>query len=51
MPVEHLHADDQMHGFLLLGSVAPRAAELADRVADSLAGLIGQRAGGGLTLG
>ncbi|MDQ3935291.1 MAG: alpha/beta hydrolase [Actinomycetota bacterium] len=35
--VEHVHASDQMHGFLLLGRVAPKAAALVDRTADSLA--------------
>jgi acetyl esterase len=35
--VEHLHADDQMHGFLMLTGVVSRAGQLADRVADALA--------------
>jgi acetyl esterase len=35
--VEHVHASDQMHGFLLLGKAVPRAASLMDRIADSLA--------------
>jgi acetyl esterase len=39
--VEHVHAADQMHGFLLLGRVVPRAGALIDRTADALA-----RAGG-----
>jgi len=38
VPVEHVHAADQMHGFLLLGRAAPRAAALVDRLADWLAG-------------
>jgi acetyl esterase len=36
--VEHVHAADQMHGFLLLGRVVARAGSLIDRTADSLAG-------------
>jgi acetyl esterase len=36
--VEHLHASDQMHGFLLLGRVVANAGSLIDRIADSLAG-------------
>ena len=35
--VEHVHSPDQMHGFLLLGRVVPRASSLIDRTADSLA--------------
>jgi acetyl esterase len=35
--VEHVHASDQMHGFLLLGRVIPKASSLIDRTADSLA--------------
>jgi acetyl esterase len=35
--VEHLHAQDQMHGFLLLGRVVPRASALIDQVGDALA--------------
>jgi acetyl esterase len=35
--VEHVHADDQMHGFLLLSSVVTRAGRLVDRVAEALA--------------
>jgi acetyl esterase len=35
--VEHVHAPDQMHGFLLLGRVIPSAAALIDRIAGSLA--------------
>ncbi|HEY8304462.1 MAG TPA: alpha/beta hydrolase [Solirubrobacteraceae bacterium] len=35
--VEHIHAADQMHGFLLLGKAVRRAGELADRFADGLA--------------
>jgi acetyl esterase len=35
--VEHVHAPDQMHGFLLLGKVVTNASALIDRTADSLA--------------
>jgi acetyl esterase len=35
--VEHLHASQQMHGFLLLGRVVSGASALIDRVADRLA--------------
>jgi acetyl esterase len=35
--VEHVHVDDQMHGFLLLGRVVPKASVLVDRTADALA--------------
>jgi acetyl esterase len=35
--VEHLHAADQMHGFLLLDRAIARAGELIDRLADALA--------------
>jgi len=35
--VEHVHADDQMHGFLLLARVVAKAGALVDRTADSLA--------------
>lgn len=35
--VEHVHAADQMHGFLLLARVLPTAAALVDRTADALA--------------
>jgi acetyl esterase len=34
--VEHLHADDQMHGFLLLSRAVDRASQLVDHVADAL---------------
>jgi acetyl esterase len=34
--VEHVHASDQMHGFLLLGRVIPKAGALIDRTADAL---------------
>ncbi len=34
--VEHKHADDQMHGFLLHGRVISRAGELIDLMADQL---------------
>ena len=35
--VEHVHIEDQMHGFLLLDRVVARAGELIDRLADALA--------------
>jgi acetyl esterase len=35
--VEHLHAEDQMHGFLLVDRAITRAGELIDRLADALA--------------
>jgi acetyl esterase/lipase len=35
--VEHVHAEDQMHGFLLLARVVPRASALIDQVGDALA--------------
>jgi acetyl esterase len=35
--VEHVHAEDQMHGFLLLDRAIARAGELIDRLADGLA--------------
>lgn len=35
--VEHVHAADQMHGFLLLGKAVSRAGELIDRLAAGLA--------------
>lgn len=35
--VEHLHAEDQMHGFLMLSRVVDRASQLVDRLADALA--------------
>jgi acetyl esterase len=44
--VEHVHASDQMHGFLLLGRVVPRASTLIDRTADSLARARARAAGG-----
>lgn len=34
--VEHLHVDDQMHGFLLLSRAVDRAGRLVDRLADAL---------------
>jgi acetyl esterase len=37
VPVEHLHAEDQMHSFLLLDRAIDRAGELIDRLADALA--------------
>ncbi len=35
--VEHVHAADQMHGFLLLDRAIKRAGELIDQLADALA--------------
>jgi acetyl esterase len=35
--VEHLHAEDQMHGFLLLDRAIAKAGALIDRLADALA--------------
>jgi len=35
--VTHLHADDQMHGFLLLDAAIPRAGAIIDQLADALA--------------
>ena len=35
--IEHVHAADQMHGFLLLGRVVPKCAALIERTADALA--------------
>lgn len=35
--VEHLHADDQMHGFLMLSRAVARAGQWVDRLADVLA--------------
>lgn len=40
--VEHLHAEDQMHGFLLVDRAIPRAGELIDRLADALAARAGR---------
>jgi acetyl esterase len=37
VPVEHLHAEDQMHGFLLLDRAVAKAAALIDKLADALA--------------
>jgi acetyl esterase len=37
VPVEHLHAEDQMHGFLLYDRAIDRAGKLIDRLADALA--------------
>ncbi len=44
VPVEHLHADDQMHGFLMVDRAIARAGELIDRLADALAARSGQPA-------
>jgi acetyl esterase len=40
--VEHVHARDQMHGFLLLDRAIARAGELIDRLADALAAHAGR---------
>lgn len=37
VPVEHVHVEDQMHGFLLVDRAVARAAALIDRLADALA--------------
>jgi acetyl esterase len=36
--VQHIHAADQMHGFMLVDRAASKAAALIDRLADTLAG-------------
>lgn len=36
--VEHLHVEDQMHGFLLLDRAVAKAGALIDRLADALSG-------------
>jgi acetyl esterase len=43
--VEHLHADDQMHGFLLLDRAIDRAGQLSDQLADALAARAQPRGG------
>lgn len=48
--VEHLHADDQMHGFLLLSRAVDRAGQLVDRLADALASHSAQRRPAGPSL-
>jgi acetyl esterase len=45
VPVEHVHAADQMHGFLLLDRGIARAGELIDRLADALGVHERERAG------
>jgi acetyl esterase len=35
--VEHVHAEDQMHGFLMFGSAVAKAGRLVDYLADTLA--------------
>ncbi|MFI5005445.1 MAG: alpha/beta hydrolase [Solirubrobacterales bacterium] len=37
VPVEHLHAEDQMHGFLMVDRAIDRAGALIDHLADALA--------------
>jgi hypothetical protein len=36
VPAEHLHIEDQMHGFLLLSKMVAKAASLVDRTAEAL---------------
>jgi acetyl esterase len=36
VPVEHVHAEDQMHGFLLLDRAIDKAGQLIDRLGDAL---------------
>lgn len=43
--VEHVHAQDQMHGFLLLDRAIARAGTLVDHLADSLSSCSGQPSG------
>jgi acetyl esterase len=40
--VEHLHAADQMHGFLMVDRVVARAGELIDHIGDALAAHAGR---------
>ena len=44
VPVEHVHAEDQMHGFLMVDRAVARAGELIDRLADALAARSGRPA-------
>ncbi len=44
VPVEHVHAEDQMHGFLVVDRAVARAGELIDRLADALAARSGPAA-------
>jgi acetyl esterase len=37
VPMEHLHADDQMHGFLMVDRAIARGGELIDHLSDALA--------------
>jgi acetyl esterase len=48
VPVERLHADDQMHGFLMVDRAIARASALIDHLADALAarGRLAERAAG-----
>lgn len=41
--IEHIHAEDQMHGFLLLDRAVAKAGVLIDRLADALAAHVQQR--------
>jgi acetyl esterase len=43
--VEHVHADDQMHSFLLLDRAVKKAGALTDRLADALASHAAERSG------
>lgn len=42
VPVEHVHAGDQMHGFLMVDRAVARAGKLIDRLADALAARSGR---------
>lgn len=42
--VEHIHVEDQMHGFLLLDRAVPKAGALIDRLADALSAGMGHQA-------
>lgn len=44
--VEHIHVEDQMHGFLLLDRAVAKAGALIDRLADALAAQVSPGAGG-----
>lgn len=41
--VEHIHVEDQMHGFLLLDRAVPKVGALIDRLADALSAGMGHR--------
>jgi acetyl esterase len=48
--VEHVHASNQMHGFLLMSRAVPSAGPLVDRIADSLARARGRHRTASLTV-